>query len=53
MARGSVNESVALLQVVKDCGQIDDSKYDTFYQMYEQASRMLLGMYRSYKNKVQ
>ena len=48
MARGSVNESVALLQGVMDNGAIVEEKYIEFYEKYEQISKMLLGMYRSY-----
>ena len=47
MARGSVYECAALLQLVFDLKQIDDEKYADFYQHYEQISKMLLGMYRS------
>ena len=48
IARGSVNESVALLQLSKDLGQIEEENYQHFYEKYEQVSKMLLGMYRSY-----
>ena len=48
IARGSVNESVALLQLSKDLGQIEEESYQHFYEKYEQVSKMLLGMYRSY-----
>jgi four helix bundle protein len=48
MARGSVNESVALLQITFDNGHIMDEEYAGFYEKYEQVSKMLLGMYRSY-----
>ncbi len=51
MARGNVNESVALLQLSKDMNAIEEEKYDEFYGKYEQISKMLLGMYRSYSNK--
>lgn len=47
IARGSVFESVALLQLVKDLGQIADNEYLNLYNGYEQVSKMLLGMYRS------
>ena len=48
MARGSVNESVALLQFTYDSGDIEEALYAEFYVKYEQVSKMLLGMYRSY-----
>jgi len=48
MARGSVNESVALLQITFDNGHIKDGEYAGYYEKYEQVSKMLLGMYRSY-----
>jgi four helix bundle protein len=48
MARGSVNESVALLQITFDNGHISEEEYAGFYEKYEQVSKMLLGMYRSY-----
>jgi four helix bundle protein len=51
ISRGSVNECVSLLQVAKDLGYINDEEYNGFYGRYEQASKMLLGMYRSYSNK--
>ncbi len=47
MARGSVYECAALLQLVKDLEAIDDKTYQDFYNAYEQISKMLLGMYRS------
>ncbi|MBM3436605.1 MAG: four helix bundle protein, partial [Bacteroidetes bacterium] len=48
LARGSVNISVALLHVVKDLGQVGEDDFKTLYGEYEQASKMLLGMYRSF-----
>jgi four helix bundle protein len=51
MARGNVNESVALLQLSKDQNAIEEEKYEEFYSKYEQISKMLLGMFRSYSNK--
>jgi four helix bundle protein len=51
ISRGSVNECVSLLQVVKDLGYIDVEVYEGFYNKYEQASKMLLGMFRSYSTK--
>ncbi|MCB2208445.1 MAG: four helix bundle protein [Bacteroidetes bacterium] len=48
MARGNINESVTLLQFTFDNGHIKDKEYAGFYEKYEQVSKMLLGMYRSY-----
>ncbi len=48
ISRGAIFESVAILQQVFDLGQITQEKYQELYDKYEQASKMLLGMYRSY-----
>lgn len=48
VARGSVFESVAILETVKDLGLVDDILFKEFYDGYEQISKMLLGMIRSY-----
>ena len=48
-ARSSVFESVALLEAVRDLGFIDENLYTEIYNGYEKASKMLLGMIRSYK----
>lgn len=47
-ARGGANESVSLLQLSKDLNMVDEEKYNELYERYEQVSKMLLGMYRSY-----
>lgn len=47
ISRGSVFESVALMQTVQDLDQITPSVYDDFYAQYETVSKMLLGLYRS------
>jgi four helix bundle protein len=47
-SRGGIFECVALMQQVFDLGQIEPKLYEELYQKYEQASKMLLGMYRSY-----
>jgi four helix bundle protein len=47
MARGSVFEAVALLQILTDIGQLDPSTAQGFYDKYEGVSKMLLGLYRS------
>jgi four helix bundle protein len=48
ISRGSIFNSVALMQQVFDLGQIEAKLYEEMYGKYEQASKMLLGMYRSY-----
>jgi four helix bundle protein len=52
LSRGSVFESVAIIDLLKGMGQISDELYKEFYDGYEQASKMLLGMYRSYLAKI-
>ncbi len=47
IARGSVFECVAILDLIHRLGQIDEELYNTFYAGYEKVSKMLLGMYRS------
>ena len=48
VARGSVFESVAILEILKELGQIEEEQFQDFYNNYEQISKMLLGMIRSY-----
>ncbi len=48
MARGSVFECVAIADFLKEAGEIKEDFYDDIYQDYEQTSKMLLGMFRSY-----
>jgi four helix bundle protein len=48
IARGSVYESVAILETIKGLGQIDEKFYKELYDNYETISKMLLGMFRSY-----
>jgi four helix bundle protein len=47
MARGSVFECVAILDLLHEMEQIDNEFYKDIYDGYEQASKMLLAMYRS------
>jgi len=47
IARGSVFECVAILDMVHRLGHIDETLFDVFYAGYEKVSKMLLGMYRS------
>ena len=48
VSRGSIFECVALMQQIFDQGQIETKLYEELYGKYEQASKMLLGMFRSY-----
>ena len=48
ISRGSIFQCVAILQQVFDLSLISAEKYEELYEKYEQASKMLLGMYRSY-----
>lgn len=47
-SRGNVFESVAILELIKALGLIEDDTFKEFYDGYEQISKMLLGMIRSY-----
>ncbi|MFW5886733.1 MAG: four helix bundle protein [Bacteroidota bacterium] len=47
-ARGSVFECTALLETVRGMDNILDGKFQEFYDDYEKASKMLLGMHRSF-----
>jgi four helix bundle protein len=48
ISRGSVFECVALLETVHDLEYIDIEKFKDFYAGYEQVSKMLLAMFRSF-----
>ena len=48
IARGGIFESVAVLDLLHSMNFIPDNVYEEFYATYEQISKMLLGMYRSY-----
>ena len=48
LSRGNIFQCVAILQQVFDLNLIPADKYEELYGKYEQASKMLLGMYRSY-----
>ena len=47
IARGSVFECAALLDVLHGMAVIEEEKYTELYAGYEQSSKMLLAMYRS------
>jgi four helix bundle protein len=48
IARTSVFESVAILDLLKSMNILDDSTFQELYNGYEKSSKMLLGMYRSH-----
>lgn len=50
MARGNINSCVALIELAKEIGWIDQDTFDHFYGRYEQMSKMMLGMIRSFSN---
>lgn len=52
IARSSVFECVALLDIIRGQNFIDSNVYSEFYESYEQISKMLLGMYRNIKEEV-
>jgi four helix bundle protein len=52
-ARGNIFEAATILQTLKDLGSVDEITYQDFYDGYEKASKMLLGMYRSYNKREQ
>ncbi|MGQ9847367.1 MAG: four helix bundle protein [Bacteroidales bacterium] len=52
-ARGNIFESTTILQIIKDLGYIDETTYMEYYNGYEKASKMLLGMFRSYNKREQ
>ena len=47
ISRGSIFESVSLMQVVSDLDQMSSTEYSNFYDQYETVSKMLLCLYRS------
>lgn len=49
IARGSVYESVSLLDLILDENGITKEKFDSFYSKYETLSKMLLGLINSQK----
>jgi len=48
IARGSIFEAVAALDLLRSMNVIPENVSQEFYTSYEQISKMLLGMYRSY-----
>jgi four helix bundle protein len=47
MARGSLYECVALLDLLNEFQSIEAEKYQALYEEYEEVSKMLLSLYRS------
>ncbi len=48
ISRGSVYECTAIIDLLKTTKDIDEETFTELYGYYEQISKMLLGMYRSY-----
>ena len=48
IARSSVYESVAILDLLKSMKILEENTFQELYDGYEKSSKMLLGMYRSY-----
>jgi four helix bundle protein len=48
LARGNINTCVAMLEIAKDFNWIDAADFEQFYLKYEQMSKMMLGMIRSF-----
>ena len=51
IARGNINTCVALLEVAKEFGWVSPTISEQFYAKYEQMSKMMLGMIRSFTEK--
>ena len=49
IARSSIFECVAIIDLLNGMNKIDREAYDDIYSGYEQISKMLLAMYRSIK----
>jgi four helix bundle protein len=50
MARGNINACVALMELAKELEWLENEAYERFYSRYEQMSKMMLGMIRSFSN---
>jgi four helix bundle protein len=50
LARGNINACVTLMELAKELTWLDAVSYDTFYARYEQMSKMMLGMIRSFSS---
>lgn len=51
IARGSVFESVAIINLLKELDMISVEEYQSIYDDFESCSKMLLAMYRSQNTK--
>jgi four helix bundle protein len=52
IARGNINSCVALMELGKEMNWVDLATYEQFYGRYEQMSKMMLGMIRSFSGEV-
>jgi four helix bundle protein len=50
IARGNINACVALMELAKELGWLDKESFEHFYGRYEQMSKMMLGMIRSFSS---
>ncbi len=53
VSRSSAFECVAILDVLKGQGIMDQKTYDQYYANYEQMSKMLLGLYRNVREETE
>jgi four helix bundle protein len=51
LARGNINSCVALMELAREMDWLDQVTFDSFYQRYEQMSKMMLGMIRSFSSE--
>jgi four helix bundle protein len=51
IARSAAFESVTMLQLIHDLGMMDEETYQELYADFETASKMLLGMVRSFSTE--
>jgi four helix bundle protein len=49
IARSSVFECAAILEVLVSCGYLDEHEFEMYYLGYEEVSKMLLSLYRKTK----
>jgi four helix bundle protein len=52
IARGNINSCVALMELGREMGWLEQSTFEHFYSRYEQMSKMMLGMIRSFSGEV-
>ncbi len=52
IARGSVFECVAIINLMRGVGELDDELHRKFYDGYDEISRMLLAIYRKTKKMI-